>query len=89
MKRVVITADSAADLPRNVADRYNIEIMPMYVVINGEEKKDGAEITAHEIFDFADNTGEIPKTSAVSPGEYSDFFERFIKEGSSVVHLSF
>lgn len=89
MNRVVITADSAADLPRDVADRYNIEIMPMYVVMNGEEKKDGAEITAQEIFDFVDNTGEIPKTSAVSPGEYSDFFERYIKEGSAVVHLSF
>lgn len=89
MKQVVITADSAADLPKDVADRYNIAIMPMHVMINGEEKKDGVDITAQEIFDFVDNTGEIPKTSAVSPGEYTDFFEPFLKEGKSVVHLSF
>ncbi|MBQ8016232.1 MAG: DegV family protein [Clostridia bacterium] len=89
MKQVVITADSAADLPKDIADKYNIPIMPMHVLINGEEKKDGVDITAQEIFDFVDNTGEIPKTSAVSPGEYTDFFEGFISEGKAVVHLSF
>ncbi len=89
MKKVVITVDSAADLPRDVAERYGIEIIPMYVLMNGEERKDGVNVTAPEIFDFVDNTGEIPKTSAISIGEYTDFFERFLKDGSAVVHLSF
>lgn len=89
MKRVIITADSAADLPKDVADRYGIEIMPMNVVIDGEVKKDGIDITARELFDFVDNTGKIPSTSAVSPGEYTDFFERFLNDGDAVVHLAF
>lgn len=89
MKSVVITADSAADLPKDVADRYGIKIMPMSVVVDGEVKKDGVDITAQEIFDFVDNTGKIPGTSAVSPGEYTDFFEDFLNNGFAVVHLSF
>ncbi len=89
MKRVVITADSAADLPKNIADKYGIEIMPMNVIIDGEEKKDSVDITASEIFDYVDNTGIIPKTSAVPPAEYTDFFEKFTKDGKAVVHLSF
>ncbi len=89
MKKVVITADSAADIPRDIAERYGIEIMPMNVIIGGEEKKDGVDITASEIFDYVDNTGKIPKTSAVPPAEYADFFERLSKGGKSVVHLSF
>ncbi len=89
MKKVVITADSAADLPKNIAGRYGIEIMPMNVIINGKEKKDGVDINAAEIFDYVDNTGKIPKTAAVPPAEYTEFFERFIKDGKSVVHLSF
>ena len=89
MKRVVITADSAADLPKNIADKYGIEIMPMNVIIDGEEKKDSVDITASEIFDYVDNTGIIPKTSAVPPAEYTDFFEKFTKDGKDVVHLSF
>lgn len=89
MKKIVITADSAADLPKDIAEKYGIEIMPMNVIIDGEEKKDGVDINAAEIFDYVDNTGKIPKTSAVPPAEYTEFFEKFIKDGKSVVHLSF
>lgn len=89
MKKVVVTADSAADIPREIAEKYGIEIMPMHVIIGGKEKSDGVDITACEIFDYAEKTGEIPKTSAVSPGEYIDFFGRFTAEGKAVVHLSF
>ena len=89
MKQVVITADSAADIPNEVAEKYDIKIMPMHVIINGKEKNDGIDISAFEIFDCVEKTGEIPKTSAVSPGEYLDFFGRITSEGKAVVHLSF
>lgn len=89
MKKVVITVDSAADIPKDIAEKYGIEIMPMKVIIDGTEKKDGINITASEIFDYVDNTGKIPKTSAVPPAEYTDFFEKLSKDGKSVVHLSF
>lgn len=89
MKQVIITADSAADLPKNVADRYGIRIMPMYVIVDGMARRDSVDITAQEIFDFVDKTGKIPKTSAVSPGEYTDFFETLLQDGGAVVHLSF
>lgn len=89
MKKVVITADSAADIPDEVAKKYGIKIMPMHVIIDSEEKNDGIDITALEIFEHVEKTGEIPKTSAVSPGEYLEFFGKFTSEGIAVVHLSF
>ncbi len=89
MKNVVITVDSAADLPANVAEKYGIKIMPMNVIIDGKEKKDGIDINANEIFNYVDSSGILPKTSAVSPGEYTDFFERFTKSGNAVIHFSF
>lgn len=89
MEKVVITADSAADIPEEIAEKYGIEIMPMHVIIGSDEKNDGVDITASEIFDYVEKMGEIPKTSAVSPGEYIDFFGRFTAEGNAVVHLSF
>lgn len=89
MKQVVITADSAADIPKEIAEKYDIKIMPMCVIYNGKAMHDGIDITANQIFDYVEETGEIPKTSAVSPGEYIDFFTPFIKDGKAVVHLSF
>ncbi|MBQ7121713.1 MAG: DegV family protein [Clostridia bacterium] len=89
MKKVVISVDSAADLPHDIAEKYGIEIMPMHIIMNGREKNDGVDIGAAELFDYVEKSGEIPKTSAVSPGEYTDFFEKFTKAGGSVVHFSF
>ena len=89
MKKVVITVDSAADIPPEIAEEYGIKIVPMCVVFKGKPMQDGVNIDAHRIFDFVENTGEIPKTTAVPPGEYFDFFSQFVKEGFDVVHLSF
>ncbi len=89
MKKVAITADSAADIPPSVASEFNIKIVPMCVIFGGKPMQDGVDINATEIFDFADRTGEIPKTSAVSPGEYFDFFAGLVRDGFDVVHLSF
>ena len=84
MKKVVITADSAADIPREIAEKYGIKIMPMCVIFGGRALRDGVDITATQIFDYVEETGEIPKTSAVSPGEYIDFFTPFLEEGKAV-----
>ncbi|MBE6820166.1 MAG: DegV family protein [Ruminococcaceae bacterium] len=89
MKKVVITVDSAADIPSEIADEYGIKVVPMCVVFNGKPMQDSVNITASEIFDYVKKTGEIPKTTAVPPGEYFDFFSQFVKDGFDVVHLSF
>ncbi len=89
MKKVVITVDSAADIPPEIADKHSIKVVPMCVVFKGKPMQDGVNITASEIFDHVGKTGEIPKTTAVPPGEYFDFFSQLVKEGFDVVHLSF
>lgn len=89
MKETVITVDSAADIPADIAEEFGIKVMPMYIVRGGKALRDGVDITARDIFDEFDKTGTLPKTSAVSPGEYLKFFGEFCKQGKAVVHLSF
>lgn len=89
MKKVVISIDSAADLPQEFTKENGIEVMPMLVVTDGQIRRDGVDINGKGVFEYVEKTGIIPKTSAVSPGEYMDFFAPFIKDGASVVHLSF
>ena len=89
MKNVIISVDSAADLPQDFAKENGIEIMPMLVVADGKTYRDGIDVNGNWIFEHVERTGIIPKTSAVSPGEYMDFFAPFIKCGAAVIHLSF
>ena len=89
MNKVVITVDSAADISSEFAEKHGIKVVPMCVVFKGKPMQDGVNITASEIFDYIEKTDEIPKTTAVPPGEYFDFFSNYVKEGFDVVHLSF
>lgn len=89
MKKVIISVDSAADLPQDFAKEKGIAVMPMLVVADGKVYRDGIDMNGKKVFEYVEKTGVIPKTSAVSPGEYMDFFEPFVKSGAAVVHLSF
>ncbi len=89
MKKIVISVDSAADLPQDFAKENSIEIMPMYVIAERKEFRDGISIDGNGVFEFVDKTGRIPKTSAVSPSEYESYFSALTQNGASVIHLSF
>jgi DegV family protein with EDD domain len=71
-----ILTDSTADLSKEQRERLNIDVIPMYVQVNGKMYRDGEDIDAHFLFDRVRETGKYPTTSAPSPGDFLDFFDR-------------
>lgn len=67
---VRIIADSTCDLSQELIARYGITIMPLYVSLEDESYRDGVNITAADIFRHVDSGGALPKTAAVSAGEF-------------------
>ena len=88
MSEIVITADSTCDLSKELTDKYNIEMIPLYVVYGDKAKKDGVETNPNEIYDYVEKNGELTKTSAVPMGEYLDYFKKFSEGGKTVIHFS-
>ena len=46
------------------------------------------DITPEQLYEIFYDTKELPHTTAVSVGEYIDFFKQFTDQGYDVVHLS-
>lgn len=63
--------------------------MPMYVIAERKTFRDGVDIDGKGVFESVEKTGKIPKTSAVSPSEYKEYFSSLTQSGESVIHLSF
>ena len=84
---VKITSDSTSDLGRLFEER-GIAVTPLTVLLGDRSGKDGAEITPDDIYKYFDETKTTPKTSAVSPEEYREFFEKQTADGSEVVHFT-
>lgn len=89
MEKIFFTIDSAGDLPKDIALRYtDIEVIPLHIVLGDDSFKDGEDIQSPDVIDYVDRTKMLPKTSAVTVGEYIDVFGRLSKAGYSIIHIS-
>lgn len=89
MARTIISTDSPADVPAEIRERYDIRVIPLHIILDDDCFDDGVNIQPDDLYAFYKKTGRLPKTSAVSVAEYTDFFKELTQDGSSVVHISF
>lgn len=85
--KIGISADSTCDLPKELIEKYDITIVPLYVNL-GEDQYTEAEITYKEIYDFVDKTDVLPKTSARNVEEYKEIFSKLREKYDAVIHFS-
>lgn len=86
-KPVMITTDSTCDLPREIAERFQIRVVPLHVTLGEETYLDGVDFTPEMIFQRYAENGVLPRTAAVSPQEFTAFFGELVEAGYEVVHL--
>jgi DegV family protein with EDD domain len=90
MKRsFAVVTDSTADLPDEWRDRYGIEVVPLKVLFGKESFRDRVDMTDEEFFRRLAASSSLPTTSAPSPGEFAEVYERLSKdyEGCISVHI--
>ena len=88
MPKIKITCDSTCDLSPELYNRYGICVIPMSVAMGDKLCRDGVDVTPEDLFSYVEETGKLPTTSAISVGEYEDFFRPFVEDGYEVVHIN-
>ena len=88
MSKIKITCDSTCDLSPELYQENGIEMIPLGIVLGNKVYNDGIGISAAEVFAYADQTGMLPKTSAISPMAYKKVFSRYIDAGYQVIHIN-
>ncbi len=63
---VKIISDSTCDLSPELIARYDIDVIPLYIILGEDEYKDGQGVTPDEIYRWSDEHNMSPKTAAVS-----------------------
>lgn len=86
--RIKITSDSTCDLSADIVKAHNIGIMSLTIIKDGQAYQDNVTITPAEIFAHVAAGGALCSTTAVSIGEYIDFFAPFAAEYDGVVHIN-
>ena len=85
---IKITSDSTCDLSYQLLEKYNIAVLPLTVIKNGEAFKDGIDIAPADIFAHVASGGDLCSTTAINVGEYEDWFSKFSDEYDGVLHIN-
>ncbi len=77
---IKIIADSGSDVPKEVAEKYSVAIVPLRVFLGDKEYRDAVDIGEDELLAYM-NQGGIPKTSQPTYDDVKSVFEQAIKDG--------
>ncbi len=85
---IKILSDSTCDLSKAILEENNISLVPLTVIKDGEQFKDGISILPADIFAHVAAGGSLCSTAANSVGEYLEQFEQYAGNYDGVLHIS-
>lgn len=86
--KIKIMSDSTCDLSQELVEKFNIEIVPLSVIKDGQSYQDGVNITPADIFAHVAAGGDLCSTAATSVGGYEDHFKKYASEYDGIIHIN-
>lgn len=86
----IIMCDTDSDLPLELKEKYNVSVVKMPYIINGEEFF--ADLGASNDFQSFYNkmrNGEVPVTASLSTPSYIEYFEPVLQDGKDILFIAF
>ena len=84
---IKIVTDSAADIPKSIAEELDIEILPFMINIDGKQIVADKNLTPQEFYKMVENCVEIPSTSQMSPADLEDIYRKIGAE-DTIIHIT-
>lgn len=90
MGKIVLLAETGSDIPRDVAERNEIYIVPMHVSF-GDETRDDGTFPSEDICKYYEATGSLPRTSGSVPEDFKNIFDKIHEENpdSQILYLAY
>lgn len=85
---IKILSDSTCDLSLAILEQYNITVIPLTVIKDGESFSDGVNITTDDIFAHVAAGGSLCTTAAINMTEYQEWFKKYAKDYDGVIHIN-
>lgn len=84
---VKVVTDSTSDMPRDIAERYGITVIPQKVIFGTEELRDGVDISGDEFYRRVSGSATLPTTSQASAGEFRELYESIAADADGIVSV--
>ena len=85
--KVKIITDSTVDVNLEEIKKLGVHVQPLIVNLGGVDYFDGENISNDMIYKHVKETGQLPKTAAVSSEVFRDLFAKYIEEGYDIFYV--
>lgn len=83
--KIKIVTDSICDLPPEVAEEFNISVIPVYINIDNQSYLDGIDLHRTEFYSRLPEYAVSPTTSAPGPAAFVQAYDQAASEGADAV----
>lgn len=81
MPKIRIATDSTADIPKELCEKHHITVLPLTILAEGKEYRDGVDITPVEFYEILDRSKVLPVSSQVSNVLYTQLYTETWEQG--------
>ena len=82
-----ITCESSADLNQDMYKKLKVSVIPFKITLGDKDFSDGIDVTNTQLFEYFENTKQLPKTSAINEFDYEEFFKEQLKDCDGLIHF--
>lgn len=76
-----LVTDSTADIPHGLAQQWNIEVVPAFLIVQGQSFRDRVDITRQAFYQRLPQYDPLPTTAAPSSGVFEQVYARLLEVG--------
>jgi DegV family protein with EDD domain len=85
MGKIALLTDSSSDIPSDIATRYHITVIPMYITFGGNTYREGKEISNLQVYQALEDGLKV-HTSGPSIGDFVKAFSELFKKGFEKIY---
>ncbi|MBL7163505.1 MAG: DegV family protein [Anaerolineales bacterium] len=83
--KIAIVTDSTADIPAEIVEQHQIEVVPAIIVMEGKSLEDGKGISRREFYEKMPILKALPTTATPSSGTFHSVYERLFQGGAQAI----
>ena len=82
-----VVTDSASDIPIEYSRSNGINVVPLYIIYNGREFRDGIDIRSEKIYTLQKEKGAIFTSSTPSPKDFTDLYNELLDKYQNIISI--
>ncbi|WP_434798808.1 DegV family protein [Terrisporobacter vanillatitrophus] len=84
---IKIVCDSISDVPQEILEKYNVDIVPLTVIFNDKEYLPGENLTIKDFYKMLRESDSMPKTSQATYVQFKSVFEKY-DENTQIIYIA-